>query len=341
MIEEVARLYGYDQIPSTVPVGVLALDSQRSASTLVRKITAGAMLAAGLDEVITYSFIGDNALARLNIPEDNPLRQAVPIQNPLREEQGILRPLLLPCLMEALNTNYKRKQTSAGLFELGIIFRPAGADALPDERLHLGIVVCGETDRGWQEPSLERDFFSVKGIAESLFELLGIDGASFEPWTEAPILHPGRAARILVEDVEAGFLGELHPDVLENYELSSRTVVCELDLAVLYPLARLQAIARPLPRYPGSARDLAIIVPRDVPAGKVRTIISEAGGELLRECRLFNVYQGSQVPEGCRSLAYSLLFQSLDRTLTDEEVAQTHSHILKALATRVGARLRQ
>lgn len=340
LIEEVARLHGYDQIPSTVPVGILAQEVQRPGLARVREIVGGAMLAAGLDEVITYSFIGESDLDKLNIPGDDPLRQVVPIQNPLRDEQGVLRPLLLSSLMDVLSTNFKRKQTSVGLFELGVVFKPSSPDALPDERLHLGFVACGDTDRGWQEPARIKDFFYAKGMAEKLLELLGIDGISWDPVTDNPALHPGRSARILIEGAEIGLVGELHPEVLQNYEIPTRAVACEIDLAALLPLVKLDILARPLPRYPGSARDLAVIVPLEAPAGRVREIILSAGGSLLQECRLFDVYQGSQVPAGCRSMAYSLLFQSLDRTLTDEEVTEAHSRILKALDVQVGARLR-
>jgi phenylalanyl-tRNA synthetase beta chain len=364
LIEEVARLYGYEQIVSTIPVGALAQSGQRPALSRIRELTGGAMMAAGLDEVITYSFIGESDLDRLNILGDSPLRRVTPIQNPLREEQGILRPLLLASLIDTLNTNYKRKQTRVGLFELGTVFSPAhpplaeetapdragvclqdvraagDRGALPEERLHLGFVACGEVDRGWQEPAGARDFFYAKGIAEQALEVLGISGASWEPVTDYPMLHPGRTARILVAGEPIGVVGEVHPEVLRNYELSTRVVACEIDLTSLLPMAQLDARAQALPRYPGSARDLAIIVPLETPAGRVQDVIMAAGGDLLRECRLFDVYQGAQVPAGCRSLGYNLLFQSLERTLTDEEVTAAYDRILEALSTGVGARLR-
>jgi phenylalanyl-tRNA synthetase beta chain len=345
LIEEVARLYGYAQIAATVPVGALAQSGRRPELARVREIAGSCLLAAGLDEVVTYSFIGESDLDRLNIPADSPLRQVMPIQNPLREEQGILRPLLLPSLMGALSTNYKRKQTRAGLFELGAVFNPSPSTgttgAQPEERLHLGFVACGEIDRGWQEPAAARDFFYAKGIAEQLLEVLGISGASWEPVTGNPVLHPGRAARVLVAGAPVGLVvGELHPEVLQNYELPTRVVACEADLTSLLPLAQMDVRVQGLPRYPGSARDLAIIVPLDVPAGRVREEIMASGGDLLRECHLFDLYQGAQVPAGFRSLAYSLLFQSLERTLTDEEVTGAYDNILDALSNQVDARLR-
>jgi phenylalanyl-tRNA synthetase beta chain len=347
LIEEVARLYGYDQIPSTIPVGALAQDDRhRAASTgpntvaRMREIAGNVLPAAGLDEVITYSFIGESDLARLNISGDSSLRQVVPIRNPLRDEQGILRPLLLASLIDALNTNYKRKQTRVGLFELGTVFSPSSPGDLPEERLHLGFVACGEVDRGWQEPPQARDFFYAKGIVEKLLDVLGTSVASWEPVTDNPTLHPGRAARILVEGVPVGMVGELHPSVLQNYEIPTRVVVCEIDMVSLLPVVRLDARAQALPRYPGSTRDLALLVPEGLMADRVREIILNAGGPLLRECHLFDVYQGSQVPVGYkRSLAYSLLFQSLERTLTEEEVVAALNRILEALEA-LGVRVR-
>jgi phenylalanyl-tRNA synthetase beta chain len=264
----------------------------------------------------------------------------VPIQNPLREEQGILRPLLLASLIDALDTNYKRKQTRLGLFELGTVFGPSSSGDLPEERLHLGFVACGEVDRGWQELPQARDFFYAKGIVEKLLDALGTSGAAWERATDNPMLHPGRSANILVDGVSVGVVGELHPSVSQNYEIPNRVVACEIDLISLLPMVKLDARSQTLPRYPGSNRDLAIVVSLETPAGCIREIIISAGGELLWECRLFDVYQGSQVPEGSRSLAYSLLFQSLERTLTDEEVTVVYSRILSALSSQVGARLR-
>ncbi|NPV29647.1 MAG: phenylalanine--tRNA ligase subunit beta [Firmicutes bacterium] len=339
LIEEVARLYGYDRIRATIPVGVLSQGVRRRDEE-IKDLVAEVMLSAGLDEAITYSFINEGSLARLGLPEESPYRQVVRLKNPLREEQGVLRPLLLPGLLETIAYNYKHKLTNLGFFELGKIFEPAGEGELPHEKFHLGIAVCGETDRGWQEPGQVRDFYEVKGIVEHLLATLGIKDFAFLPWRDFPPLHPGRAAQIFVGSLEVGFLGELHPDVLENLEISARVVGCELDLAKILPLADLRKVFEPLPRYPGITRDLAVVAPLEVPAARITEVIRKAGGSLLRECRLFDVYQGPQVPAGSRSLAYSLFFQSPDRTLTDEEVSAIHRQILEALAAQTGARLR-
>lgn len=339
LIEEVARLYGYDRIPTTSPEGVLARVGKQRAFSL-RDFVADAMTTFGLDEAITYSFIEESALNRLRLPAESPLRKVLRIQNPLREEQSVMRTTLLPGLLDTIVYNSNRKSTDLGFFEVGAVFLPRGEGVLPDERLHLGIAACGKVAQGWQERNGEIDFYYVKGIVEELLGLAGVTNVAFEPLATMPALHPGRAARILAGNQELGFLGELHPDVLSACELPFRVVACEMDLEKLVPVMNPQVMYRPVPRYPGVARDLAVLVPLSVPADQVQNAIFHAGGPLLRECRLFDVYQGEQVPEGYRSLAYSLLFQSPDRTLTDEEVAGIHSTILEALARDLGARQR-
>lgn len=339
LIEEVARLYGYDRIPTTSPVGMLAPPGKERGFSLKDFIT-DAMITFGLDEVITYSFIGEGALNRLRVPADSPLRKALRIQNPLREEQSIMRTTLLPGLMDTIIYNYNRKLTDLGFFEVGNVFIPKDEGGLPEERLHLGIAACGKVVKGWQVRSEDVDFYYVKGIVEGLLELAGVADVTYEPTSKIPTLHPGRAARILAGGRELGFLGELHPDVLSNCELNLRVVVCEIDLEELTAVMNLKVMYRQIPRYPGVTRDLAVLVPLSVRADQVEKTIYSCGGELLRECRLFDVYQGEQVPEGYRSLAYSLLFQSPDRTLTDEEVAEVYSTIVKSLIRNLGARQR-
>lgn len=339
LIEEVARIYGYDRIPTTSPVGMLAPLGRPRAFSL-KDFVVEAMADLGLDEALTYSFIGKSDFDKLRIPADSPLRKVLQIQNPLREDQAVMRTLLLPGLLDTISYNCHRKLMDLGFFEVGAVFIPQENNELPDERLHLGIAACGEIQGGWQENGQERDFFYVKGIVEEFLALAGVCDLAFEPCTTIPTLHPGRAAVVIAGGQKLGFLGELHPDVLAAYELTSRVVVCEIDLERLKSFMNLQLVYRTVPRYPGVTRDLAVVVPVSVPAVCVQDAIFRAGGELLRECHLFDVYQGEQVPEGYRSLAYSLLFQSPERTLTDEEVAEFHSGILETLEQELGARLR-
>lgn len=340
LVEEVARLYGYEHIRATFPVGTLAPEKRAGDYNPVPGIVVEAMVNGGLDEVITYSFISEGSLQNLAMADLISERKVVPIQNPLREEQKILRPTLLPGLAATIAGNYKRKQEHLGIFELGTVFTSAGRGSLPVEVLHLGIAACGEVERGWQESVRERDYYYVKGIIENMFAMLGINGVVYRPWQDTATLHPGRAAQICVGSEIAGFLGDLHPDVLEKYELPVRVVVCELDLDLIRAQVNLTRVFQPLPRYPGIIRDLAVVVPESVPAGRVKEIILTTGGELLMGCRLFDLYKGPQVPAGRRSLAYSLHFQSQERTLTDEDVAEIYDRIQKNLAEQLDARLR-
>lgn len=338
LIEEVARIYGYDKIPVTYPVGVLVQNNIDLPSIRDQMINAAAGF--GLDEVVSYSFIGESAYDKLRIPLESPLRNVLKIQNPLRDDQGVMRTTLLPGLMDTVMYNYHRKLVNLGLFEVGSVFIPRKPDQIPEERLHLGISACGETETGWQEKGKERDFYYVKGIIEGIFEKLGMKNLVFQRCVDFPVLHPGRSARILYEKEELGFIGELHPDVLENYDIPLRVVVCEVDLEKAIPFSSRQRLFQPIPRFPGIKRDLALVVPAAIPAEQVQESILKAGGDMLKECQLFDVYYGDQVPEGYRSLAYSLLYQSPDRTLTDEEVAEVHNGIISALSKEFGARLR-
>lgn len=339
LIEEVARLYGYENIPPTIPVGVLSTGSTDKNFNSLKDLIREIMIGSGLDEVITYSFINESSLDKLALIlgyTSPPVR----IQNPLREDQSILRPSLVPGLVNVLSNNYKKNITNLGFFELGSIFESKGDNDLPDERQHLGIAVCGKLDKSWQEPVQERDFYYVKGIVEELLEALKIKNVTFEPLRDFPTLHPGRSAKILVDHETVGYIGELHPDVLEDIEILLRVVVCELDLNALLCFAEDKIECQPLPRFPNVVRDLAVLVPENVPAVTVQEIIKQAGGELLKDCKLFDVYRGTQVPSGYRSLAYSLTFQSLERTLTDEEVSEIYEKIVQSLETLVGVRLR-
>lgn len=338
LIEEVARIYGYDRIPVTYPVGVLVQNRLRPNSIRDRVINAASGF--GLDEALTYSFTGEGDFDKLRIPQESPLRSVLKIQNPLREEQGVMRTTLLPGLMDAVMYNYNRKLTDLGLFEVGAVFIPQRPGQIPEERLHLGIAACGKIQAGWQGIEEERDYYYLKGIVEGIFEMLGMNNLQFQQYNDYPVLHPGRSARILYENEELGYLGELHPDVMANYDIPLRVVVCEVDLETALPFTSEQLLFQPIPRYPGINRDLAVIVPVSISADQVQEVIFKAGGEMLTDCRLFDVYYGDQVPKGYRSLAYSLLYQSPDRTLTDEEVAAVHNGIMDSLAKEIGAQLR-
>jgi phenylalanyl-tRNA synthetase beta subunit len=338
LVEEIARLYGYNNIPVTLPGNITAREKETPAQ---RCEEAGrqAAAAAGLAEVITYSFTGPRALDQLQLPPDHPWRRTVKVQNPLREEQSIMRPSLLPGLLEAAARNASRRVMPVAIFEMGRVFIPSPRQ-LPDEPLHLGGLVMGVTSRGWNWPAVEMDFYYLKGVVENILARAGGREITWEAAAAYPFLHPGRAATIHCGDATLGFLGEVHPDVLAALDLPARACVFELDWERAGNLDRRQVGYEPLPRFPAVERDLAVVVPAGVPAAAVASAIQEAAGAMLRVCTLFDVYQGAPVPAGYRSLAYSLVYQLPDRTLTDAEVNAAQERVQAALQDRMGATLR-
>jgi phenylalanyl-tRNA synthetase beta chain len=295
----------------------------------------------GLVEVVTFSFLGEADFDRLRLPQGDALRRAVVLQNPLRADQGLLRTTLLPGLLQVLGHNYHRRVVDLAVFEVGRVFWPREGDALPYERLTLGLAATGVMRGSWNQAPLAMDFYFLKGALEALLEVLGISGVRFVPEAEHPAFHPGRTARLLREGEVLGLVGELHPAVLENFELPARVVAAEVNLELLLDLASPQRAYRELPRYPAVERDLAVLVPEDVPAAAIEEAIREVGGDLLRGVRLFDVYRGSPVPQGQRSLAFHLVFQASDRTLQDEEVTALVEKTTAALGERFGAVLRR
>lgn len=339
LIEEIARIYGYDRIEATLPTGSAVLggeDPQAEQNERIRQ----RLIAAGLSEVITFSFMSPRSLGHLRLAGDDPWLQAIPIQNPLSEEQSLLRTNVVTGLIEVVGRNLRRQNDTVRIFEIGAVYRPKELPltSQPREVPTLGIALTGEAPRtGWGDSVREVDFYDVKGLVEAVMAELGLD-ARLER-SAHPSLHPGRAADVWVDDRLVGRMGELHPDVLEAFDIPQRVYVAELSLGDLYGRAR-QIRFRPLPKYPAVQRDIAFLAPLGVPAEDIERVMKAEGGELLVGHRLFDVYQGKQIPEGYRSLAYSLTFQSPERTLTDDEVAQVQQQILAALEARYGVRLR-
>ncbi|WP_041458769.1 phenylalanine--tRNA ligase subunit beta [Ammonifex degensii] len=333
MVEEIARVYGYDRIPTTLPEGETTPGKQPAERAFVRRLKS-LLTGFGLSEVITYSFINPRDLQRLGVE-----LEALKLRNPLSEEQAVLRTTLLPGLVGVLARNAAHRVKGLSVFEVGRVFLP-GSNTLPDERLMLGLAAMGTSPRHWLTPSpIPYDFFYLKGVVEALCRALGIKGVSFVPLDSHPALHPGRAARLEVGGQELGFLGELHPRLQEDYDLPARAVVAELAVAALFAQAKPPAF-RPLPRYPGVARDLSFVVRQEIPVAVVEAKIREAAGKLLKELELFDVYVGPHLPPGTRSLAFGLFFQAEDRTLTEEEVNERVEKIVRRLREDLGAELR-
>ncbi len=349
LVEEVARTYGYHHIPASLPAGPVTLGHRTPAQALALRART-ALRGLGLTEVVTYSLEDRGGHDRLRLAPDDSRRRALVLRSPLTDDQERLRTTALTGILRVLEHNANWHNYDLAVFEIAPVFLPGQlppAD-LPKESKRLALAAMGGVRPGtWLEPAQEADFFYLKGVVEALLAHLGIGegagkgGAARYAASRHPSLHPGRQAAVAVGETSLGHLGELHPDVQTAYGLPRRAVVAELDWDVLASLA---AAARPqyqsLPRFPSIERDLALVLGREVPARRVEEVIREAGGELLREARLFDVYEGPQVPQGQRSLAYSLTYRAADRTLTDAEVDEVHGRVRRALGERLGATLR-
>lgn len=337
LIEEVARVIGYDRLPSALLPH--ELPSQRRNRSLeweerVRDILVG----CGLTEVINYALTGSHSVARLYPAGTPPHEPHIELENPISVERTQMRKTLANGLLENVASNQRHHERVA-LFEIGRVYLPTD-DELPEEPRRLGLTLAGRRRKlSWAEPQAPVDFFDIKGIIETLLDRLHVENAIFAP-TSAPMLHPGRAAEVRVDAQPVGVLGEVHPQVSENFELKGRVYLAELDLERLIEQADEVRAYRPIPRFPGVRQDLAVVVDEGVPAKQVEQVIRRSSSELLKDVTLFDVYRGQQVPEGQKSLAYSLFYQAEDRTLTDEEAQTIHERIQQALERELDARVR-
>jgi len=339
LVEELARMYGYGRVPETLPCG----PSTHGMKTREQSLTAKArdlLAECGMYEVMTYSFTHPKVFGKMNLPQNSPLRNAVKLENPLSEEHSIMRTLMLPGLLETLARNFSRRVQNGAIFEIGRVFYPRGVNCQPEERLMLSAAAMGRTAVSWNAASREYDFYYMKGVLECLFRRLGAGTVVFRPETGNPGFHPGRTAVLEAGDARLGVVGELHPDVLENFALPEKAVAFEIDLNELFAISGRPASYAPLPRFPAADRDIAVIVRLDIPAADIFEAVRSAGGELLQSVSLFDVYRGEQVPEGFKSMAFSLKFLAGDRTLTDAEVSERIEAISRTLAEKFGASLR-
>ncbi len=339
LIEEIARVHGLEQIPSTLParrVGRGGLNRRQSTQRAIEDLLVG----AGLAQAITYSFGDDKWADRLRLTSDDERRQAVTISNPLSVEQSRMRRMLLPGLLDALRANQAVREYRVSLFEVGRVFHPS-SEQLPLEDTRVGIVVAGDgKEDSWLAADRPVDYYLVKGLLARLETGLALT-LRYEPASE-PFLHPGKSAVIRASDGSpAGWVGEIHPLVVQQYDLRSPVVVAaELDLDVLLSASTEVAFFKDLLAYPVVEQDLALVVDAKVAAADLVGELHAAGGELLEEVAVFDVYEGAQVAEGKKSLALRLSFRAPDRTLNEAEVNELRMRILNAVRESMGAHLR-
>ncbi|MCL6588359.1 MAG: phenylalanine--tRNA ligase subunit beta [Firmicutes bacterium] len=338
LAEEVARLYGYNRIPSTYPAAKQV--GERTVFQKFQQDLRRLLQGNGLSEVMTYSLYAKNVAERLGLAEDDPMRQTVDLMVPLSEEQAVMRTNLVHSLLETIAYNVKRRQSDLGIFEMARVYYPKPGSVLPDEPLHLGIGLLGRlAEKGWNQDRPEVDFYDLKGILEAIFSKFKLPDWRLERSTRS-FLHPGQAAEVLAGGQPVGFFGRIHPDVLKRYEINQPVFMAEIDLTRLETMRNPVIVFEPLPKFPAVERDLALVLPVQIPARKIMDRIREIAGNLAERVELFDVYQGNQVPEGMRSLAFSLSYRSKDRTLNDDEVNRIQERLLKTLRAEYGAEVR-
>lgn len=330
LAEEIARFYGYDKIETTLAAGTPTV-GKKTKKQVVEDIIIDTMLSMGVSEAKTFSFESPKVFEKLNIPADSSLRNTVTISNPLGEDFSIMRTLTLNGMLNSLSVNYNRRNKEAMLFELGNVYLPKELPLkeLPVEKPQLTIGCYGDMD-----------FYDIKGMTEELFEVLGIKNISYMPNNTIPYMHPGRLADIYCDDKVIGYVGELHPDTLENYSIGTKAYVAVIDVDVLVEKADFNRTFKQLPKFPAMQRDIAMLVEDKVIVKDIEDIIRQKGGKLLESVELFDVYKGKQIQEGYKSVAYSISFRAEDRTLTDEEVNAPMKKILAELEAKLNAQLR-
>ena len=336
LIEEIARVYGYDNIPTTLPKGDIPVPAPNP-STEVRKRIKHFLLAAGMMEAINYSFCDPTCFDKIRFAADHPLRDVLKLQNPLSPEMSVLRTTLLPSLLENAQHNRNHQIDTIALFEIGSVFIRDGAKKEP-ERV-TGILAGHVGDGVYSHPYREPDFYDIKGVAEGILEVCGIVDYTLEK-TDAPTFHPGRNAAVLARNRQIGIFGEAHPEVLENYDLPYKAYLFDFDMEALVDAAIFAKRFEPISVYPKVERDLAIVVDKAVLSDMPTELIYATGGELVESVRLFDVYEGEQVPEGKKSLAYAITYHSATETLTDKTVNALHDKVVKHLNQELGAELR-
>ena len=323
--EEIAR--GYNNIPTTTakgnPEGGYS-DYQQFERTVNQN-----MLAQGMYEIMTYSFVSPKEYDRIRLPKDDPKRESVVILNPLGEDTSIMRTNAIPSMMLILAKNYNNRNGAVSLYEIGNEYIPVAGEQLPDEVPNLILGMYGE----------DRDFFTLKGVMENLFDTLGIEDYDVTACHDNPTFHPGRCAVISKDGEEIGIIGEIHPLVCANYGINTRVYVGRLRMRKLYALQGAEKKYHPLPKFPESTRDLALLCDDSLPVLTMEKAIKAAAGKILEKVELFDVYKGSQIADGKKSVAFNITMRASDRTLTDEEVGGAMNKILKALE-ELGAQIR-
>lgn len=327
--EEVARLYGYNEIPTTAFRSATAEGGYTGTMVLENK-TGALCRSLGYSEILTYSFVSPSYFDMIRLPADSPLRKAMRIQNPLGEDASIMRTIALPSMLSILARNNAYHNSAVKLYELAKVYLPKDGQTLPDEPKHLLLGTYGEGE----------DFFSLKGEIEAILKGMNVRPTAYTAVKDNPSYHPGRCARITVDGTDVGVFGQVHPLVAKNYGIEADIYAAELNFTALSALIAPASTYVPLPKYPAVSRDIAVICDEALTVAELSACISKAGGKLLREVRLFDIYRGKGIEEGKKSTAFSLTLRADDRTLTDADSDGVIAAVLNALETKLSAKLR-
>lgn len=331
LAEEVARFYGYDNIPTTLPRGE-ATTGKLSFKLSVEEIARDIAEFCGFSQGMTYSFESPKVFDKLLIPSDSPLRNTVEIMNPLGEDYSIMRTTSLNGMLTSLATNYNRRNKNVRLYELGNIYLPKSLPLteLPEERMQFTLGMYGDGD-----------FFSMKGVIEEFFEKIGLHKKeTYDPNAGKPYLHPGRQANIIYDGVVVGYLGEVHPDVADTYGIGTKAYVAVLDMPEITERATFDRKYTGIAKFPAVTRDISMVMPKEILVGQVEEVIEKKGGAYLESYALFDLYEGAQIKEGYKSVAYSIVFRAKDKTLEEAEISQAMEKILAGLE-ELGIELRK
>lgn len=328
--EEVARFYGYDKIPTTLPSGE-ATTGKLSFKLRIEEKARDIAEYCGFSQGMCYSFESPKVFDKLLLPADSVLRKTVTISNPLGEDFSVMRTISLNGILTSLATNYNRRNKNVRLYELGNIYIPKSVPVVdyPDERMQFTLGMYGDGD-----------FFTMKGVVEEFLESIGMrKKINYDPNAEKPFLHPGRQALIKYQDTVIGYLGEIHPEVADNYDIDTKVYVAVLDMPEVLPFASFDRKYEGIAKYPAVSRDISMVVPKNILVGDIENVIEQRGGKILESYQLFDIYEGAQIKEGFKSVAYSITFRAKDRTLEDSDVSGAMKKILNGLES-LGIELR-
>jgi len=340
LIEEICRLNGFDQVPASMPVAAVISD-RPSRHQQLQRLVRDHFVAEGMNEIVTFSFIGPDGADKLGLAEDDSRRAGIKLCNPLAEEQSVMRTTLLPGLLETASRNMSFRSLDLRLFEMRRIYVPKAGEELPHEPIWAAGMISGaRSAESWCQQQAAADFFDAKAILENLFEKLQMDGIHWSAEQPELYYHPGKACRILCGATVIGTLGELHPAVQGRFELERPVYCFELDFEALVRLSGKRRAIVPPSRYPDSVRDLAVLAPIELAAEQLLACVNGLRLKELENVTVFDLYQGEKIPAGQKSIALRLRYRSLERTLTDDEVSTLHQKVVDSLAKKLGVSLR-